>query len=158
MRLPTLLKDLGIFVLLYYGTFALFPYLVTYERYDGTQNVHPQFPIAILQEGKPTIVKWHTYSTAPKNFENQLIQPTSNTQVQLNEIESFELKIDKNGIIKLSLNTDNYGFWSQYSIKNGIVTPISFRFIGAFVVLYGLVIASIGTFLIKRFLAKYQAG
>jgi hypothetical protein len=147
--------NIVIFIVLFYGTFHAFPYIATFESYESSTNVNSLFPIATLENGEPRIVRWTEYSKNPSLYENKLITTPDEKKLNINEFEFFTLKAGSNGTLSLALYEDDYNFWSKYSIQNGVVIPISFRFTGAFVIAYCFLVAFIGTPLLGWALKYY---
>ncbi len=148
------------FALIAIAAVILAPYLVTAEHYRNTDRVHPSFPIAVTDHGRPGIIQWSTYKDSPEQYSAKLVTIPHDdvmTSAALAGNESFV--IEKSGAnYRLTYYADNYTFWSEYSIVNGVVRPTSFRFSGAFIVMPVLFIAWLGTAMlnwaVKRYLAR----
>ena len=137
--------SLGVFCALFYGTFILFPYVVTSQNYSGSDNVSDLFPIAIIESGNIQIVKWRSYLEKPEEFKGKLLLVPSKGKLGLSENEHFTLEFGRNKSLVLSLYEEDYRFWAEYSVENGLIKPISYRFTGAFVILYCFLVALVGT-------------
>jgi len=141
--------NLMIFIALFYGTFIVFPYVATMQHYSGSQDISPLFPIAVMEDGKPAIVKWPKYQLNPSYYQDKIIFTPLQSPCQLSEFEFFTLKRSENNSLKLHLMEEDYSFWATYSVDGGRVKPLSYRFTGAFVVMYCMLVAFIGTPLIN---------
>jgi hypothetical protein len=113
------------------------------------------FLIAIVENGTPSIVKWFKYQENPNSYQNKLYAVTSQEKHKLNEFTFFLLITAPNNSFNLTLYTDDYTYWAQYGIQNGIVQPLSFRYTGAFIIFYCLLVSSIGTPLIRWLWKRY---
>ena len=133
------------FVGLFYGTFVLYPYIATSQKYEGLKNVSELFPVAIMESGHAGIVKWSEYINNPAAYKEKLIKVPSEEKFALSDHERFTLKSGRNNSLVLSLYEEDYNFFAEYSLENGIVKPLNFRFTGAFVVLNSILVALIGT-------------
>ena len=126
------------------------PYLMTAEAYPGAKPVHPSFPIALLKDGAPAVVRWRDYELNPAQYQRDLLTPTTTapTRHALGEYETLEVRPRADGALDVKYSGDNYIFWSRYSVARGEVTPIAFRFSGPFVAYWALLVAALGTALI----------
>lgn len=150
---------LGVFILLFYITFITVPYIQTRETYNDGNKINKLFPVAVVRDGQPAIVKWADYENNVTLYKDKLISNPLNEKHYLNESETFILRQDKKQRFNLELNEEDYVFWAQYKIESGVVKPISFRYNGVFAVFWGFTVAFIGTpilnWLRKRYIARH---
>ena len=147
--------SIGIFCALFYGTFVLFPY-VTSTNYVGSENVSGFFPIAIIENGQVKVVRWREYQQNPAAYKGKLFSVPSEKQFELSPHVHCTLKSGENDSLALSLYEDDYTFWAEYSLKNGIVKPISLRIVGAFVVFYCFLFGFVGTPIVNCLIRKIR--
>lgn len=146
------------FIVIAMAVFTLAPYLITAEHYDNADTVTPSFPIAIIENGKPGIVQWGTYRESPEKYTSQLVTSPykdSVTSALLSGHEKFEIKRYGDNNYQLTYYADDYIFWSEYSIVNGIVKPSYFRFNGVFIVMPVFFLALFGTMTINWVIKRY---
>jgi len=139
-----LLIKLLIFVFLFGATFVAYPY-ATRQTYTESSSVSSLFPIAVLDHGKPRIVRWREYQKNVDLYEDKIISVPTQEEYKLGEHEFFRLTSGSNNILNLSIHEEDYNFWAEYSVNDGIVKPISFRYTGAFVIIACFAVAGIGT-------------
>jgi hypothetical protein len=153
-----LLIKLLIFVFLFGATFVAFPYLATRQTYTESSSVSPSFPIAILDHGTPHIVRWREYQRNVDLYKDKIISAPTQEEYKLSELEFFRLSSAPNNVLNLFIHEEDYNFWAEYSVNNGIVKPISFRYTGYFVIFVCFAVALIGTPMIgwayKRYLSS----
>jgi hypothetical protein len=147
--------NLGVFVLLFYLTFIIVPYIQTRETYSNAGKISSHFPVAIIENGKPAIVKWPDYENNVTLYKDKLISSPSQETYNLDGSESFTLRQDKQQRFNLKLNEEDYVFWAEYTIANGVVKPISFRFNGVFSVFWGAIVAFTGTPILNWLRMRY---
>jgi hypothetical protein len=146
------------FIAIAMAAFILAPYLITAEHYDNAGSVRSSFPIAIIENGQPSIVRWDAYRKSPEKYTGQLVMSPykdSMTSALLAGNERFVIKRSGDNNYQLTYYADDYTFWSEYSIVDGIVRPSYFRFNGAFIVFPVLVIALLGTVTINWVVKRY---
>jgi hypothetical protein len=134
-----------IFIFLFGTTFVASPYLATHQTYTESSSVSPLFPIAILDDGTPDIVRWREYQENVDLYKDKIISAPTQEKYKLNELEFFTLTSAPNNVLNLSFHTEDYNFGAEYSVRNGIVKPISFRYTGAFVIIGCFAVALTGT-------------
>jgi hypothetical protein len=122
-----------------------FPYVVTYKKYQGAQDISDLFPIAVMENGHVEIIKWPQYEENPGAFIGKLVLPPMEGKIASSEYSSFELEAGREKAALLSLYEEDYTFWAEYALENGFVRPISFRFTGGFVIFYCFLVAFVGT-------------
>ena len=147
-------QKLLIFVFLFGATFVVYPY-ATRQTYTGSSSVSSFFPIAILDYGTPGIVRWAEYQKNVDLYKDKIISTPIQEEYRLSELDFFRLSQEPNNVLNLSLHTEDYNFWAEYSINNGIVKPISFRYTGAFVIIGCFAVALIGTLMIGWVYKRY---
>ncbi len=130
------------------------PYLFTSEQYGGkSENVSQQFPIAIYSENKPHIIRWDEYIESPEKYNQQLI--TSEIQhFKIDDWLYFKFIKKSLNVYNVEYHTDNYMFWSSYTIKNGKLYPLSYRINGPFVAFPLIIILVIITSIINKIIKK----
>ena len=149
LKVSEIAINLLVFMGLFYGTFVAFPHVATMQHYSGAQNVSSLFPIAVMEDGKPAIVKWAQYQRHPAHYQKKIIFTPLQDRYQTSESEFFTLKRGENNVLNLVFKEEDYTFWASYSVDSGQITPLSFRFTGAFVIMYCLLVSFIGTPLIN---------
>ncbi len=149
------------FIVIAIVSFVLAPYLITAEHYENSDSVKSSFPIAIIENGQPSIIRWDVYKKSPEKYSGQLVTSPykdSMTSAVLPGNETFVIKRSGDNNYQLTYYADNYTFWSEYSIVDGMVKPSYFRFNGAFIVFPVLIIALLGMVIInwavKRYLSR----
>jgi hypothetical protein len=149
------------FVALFFLATAVFPYLATRESYEPAKTINGAFPIAVFDDGKPTIVTWPQYQQNLERYKDKAILGKEEKEYSLNELEHFRLIPEGNNTFRVDLLADDYRYWSVYSIRDGVVHPISFRYTGAFSIFACLPFALAGTSSIwwfrRRRLARRRA-
>ncbi len=146
------------FVVIVVFSFHIVPYFVSAENYTNIDEVHSTFPIAIIENGIPKIVKWSDYIRSPKIFSAMLLTDPSKEMYTLGEYESFSIEKVSSNEYGINYNTDNYKFWSSYAIDNGVVTPNYFRvqggfvsaFVGMPVFIFAIFLTSILNWIVKK--------
>ena len=163
MKSPTITSLISIvgFIAIATAAFTLAPYLITAEHYDNSDSVKSSFPIAVIENGQPGIIRWGTYRKSPEKYTGQLVTSPykdSMTSALLAGHERFVIKRVGDNDYQLTYYADNYTFWSEYSIVDGIVKPSYLRFNGAFIVFPVFLIALLGAVIInwgvKRYLSR----
>ena len=126
------------------------PYILTSEAYPGAKPVHPNFPIAVLKDGAPAVVRWRDYELNPSQYQSKLLIPTTATPTRhaLAEHDTLEVTPRADGVLDVKYSDEGTIFWSRYRVANHQVTPIAFRFSGPFVAYWALLVAGLGTILI----------
>ena len=124
------------------------PYLMTAESYPGAKPVHPSFPVAVLKDGAPAVVRWRDYQGNPSRYQGQVLTPATPMRQVLGAHEALEVAPRPDGALDVKYSDEGYVFWSRYSVAHGEVTPTAFRFSGTFVAYWALLIAALGTALI----------
>ena len=145
------------YLLVAIAAWNLAPYIMTAEHYDGSRAIHSAFPIAIIEDGKAAIIRWHTYSQAPAKYATVLLADPDQGSYPLADNERIELTRANGNQYDLIYRADNYVFWSGYSIVDGIVQPTYFRFTGAFIVMPVVLVALVGTQLLNWLLGALLA-
>ena len=138
----------AVFVVVLFATTALFPYLVTQKTYAHGETVSALFPIAVVVNGKPEIVRWSEYERNKSQYKGIAFQPASKMEFVTNELGKAVVKPEGDHVYSVDFLDDDYRYCSRYAIRDGEVQPVSYRFNGVFSVFYGLFFAAIATFLI----------
>ena len=144
---------LVVFVGLLFFAMMVYPYLATRESYEKSNTIHHAFSVAVLDDGKPGIVTWPEYQTNPQRY--KAIVADTKKEYILDELDHFVLTPEGNSTFRVDYQTDDYRYWSVYSIRDGIVHPVSFRFSGAFSVFICLPLALVGTSLLWWIRRRY---
>ena len=139
-----LLITLLIFVFLLGGTFVALPY-ATHQTYTESSSVWTAFPIAILDHGKPDTVDWESYQRNVDLYKNKIISAPTQEVYWLSEYQFFELTSSPNNVLNLHVFDGDWNYWAKYSVSNGIVKPISCRFMTPSVMFISFAVALIGT-------------
>jgi len=143
-----LLIRLLIFVFLFRATFAVLPY-AAHQTYTDSTRVNPEFPIAILDHGKPDIVDWYRYQRNADLYKDKIISVPTQKEYKLSEHEFFWLTSGPNNVLNLYiLDGDWNHYWAKYSVSNSIVKPISYRCAGSSLAIICFAVALVGTFMI----------
>ena len=137
------------FIFVFWGVSKILPYALTSVSYKNNQNISSHFPVAIVKNKKPEIITWSAYEESPHKYKDILLTPSTKETHQ-----NFEIQPSSNGNINLKYSTENYDFWSTYSIKNGIVKPEKYKFTGVFIVGYTLIITALIVLLFPFLFAK----
>jgi hypothetical protein len=157
-KVGKLLITLLIFVFLFGATSYFVPYFITHETYSESSRVDGRFPIAILDHGTPDIVRWREYQKDVDLYKDKIISAPIQEEYKLSELEFFTLASAPNNVLNLFIHEEDYNFWAEYSVNNGIAKPISFRYTGYFIIFVCFAVAFIGTPMIgwayKRFLRR----
>lgn len=137
------------YLLVAIAAWNLAPYILTAEHYDGSRAIRSLFPIAIVADGRAAVVQWHVYSEAPEKYAKVLLLEPDRGAYPLADNERLELTRSNGNQYDLVYHADNYVFWSRYSIEDGTVQPIDFRFTGAFIVIPVVILALFGAKLLN---------
>ena len=121
------------------------PYVATGETYQGADRVSPLFPIAIADNGSPAVIRWAEYNRDRSKYREKLLVNVEGGTYPIGRTEVLTITRRAPDSFALTLDTDDYTFWCEYTIENGTVQPRSFRYSGASVVFYASLVAAIGT-------------
>jgi hypothetical protein len=144
------LIKITVFFAVLFATTTLFPFLVTQESYRHGEPVHGSFPVAVVADGKPSIVRWSEYERNKSLYKGMAFQPNREMEYVTGDMGKFVVKPEGNNVYSVDFLDDDYRFWSRYAVRDGEVQPVSFRFNGVFSVFYGLLFGAIAAFLIGR--------
>jgi hypothetical protein len=147
-KVGKLLITLLIFVFLFRATFLVLPYAAR-QTYTDSSRVNEEFPIAILDHGKPDIVDWYRYQRNADLYKDKIISAPTQKEYKLSEHEFFWLTPGPNNVLNLYiLDGDWNHYWAEYSVSNGIVKPISYRCAGDSLAIICFAVALVGTLMI----------
>ena len=150
-----LLIRLLIFVFLFRATFVVLPYAAR-QTHTDSNRVNPEFPIAILDHGTPDIVDLYRYQRNANLYKDKIILAPTQKEYKLREHEFFWLTSGPNNVLNLSILDGDWNYyWADYSVSNGIVKPISYRYAGGSLTFICFAVALIGTALILRAYKHY---
>lgn len=148
--------NIMVFIFLFAATVYEVPYIAHREIYSSTDKINPMFRIAILDEGKPAVIRWNEYQRNPNDYKDKLIvTPPLGFQVSESD-ESFTLKKTSDGQLSVEGYQDLI-IWleSNYLIVDNLVQPKKFWFSSVFDFFYAFLIAAIGTPLLSLLCEKY---
>jgi len=135
-------------------SFKILPYLLTNENYNQNSEISPLFPVVVLNENSPHLIRWKDYSEKLIAF-----SPKQEEKIIINKHEYFLIK-QINNFVQVDLYTDDYKFYASYEIDRGLIKPSKFHYSGVFILFYALIAAFILTtltnLLINRFCYKLQ--
>lgn len=134
-NLKTTLISLLQLIMLVIVAFHIGPYLWTAEYYDSkATTIRLDFPIAVIKEGRLSVLYWSQYIKSPERYTAQLYQGADRVEAP-SDVEQLKIQHSDNGIFRLRYDTGDYIFWSEYMIQDGAVVPLHFRFNHVMVVL-----------------------
>jgi hypothetical protein len=147
-KVGKLLITLVIFVFLFGATSYVVPYFISHETYTESSRVRERFPIAILDHGTPDIVSWYEYQKNVDLYKDKIILAPTQKKYRLSEDHFFKLTSAPNNRLKLFIHERDRNYWAKYTVRNGLVKPISYRAETPSVVFLAVPVAFIGTPLI----------
>ena len=150
------------FVFIFVFSFLIVPYLISGESYTDIAEVHSKYPIAIIEDGSPSIIRWDDYIRSPKTYSVMLFTDPGQDMYPLGKYESFSIIKTSSYEYAVTYNTDNYKFSSKYAIDNGVVTPRYFHvhggmivsFVGLPIFIFAIVLTSILNRLLKQYITS----
>lgn len=142
-----------IFVMLLFAVAHLAPFILTSASYHSQSHISPSFPIAITEQGVPSVIYWSEYEKILVKPE-LILTPMHSTPIS-GDSSFLSVKMLAANEISIVLREDNYKFWSSYTIEDGKANPKTFRYSGAFVIGYGLIVAIIGSSVFSFFRKRY---
>jgi len=155
--LPDIIETVRIlitFAFLFGGTFVASPY-ASHQTYTESSSVKLSFPIAILDHGTPDIVDWYRYQRNVDLYKDKIISAPTQKEYRLSEHEFFRLTSAPNNVLNLFIHEEDWDYWAEYSVSNGIVKPISYRVRTPSVMFISFAVALIGTPLIGWAYKRY---
>ncbi len=152
--IETIISLLQLIAILFISNY-LSPYLITAKYYDGKfESVTSLFPVAIYFENKPKIIRWDEYIKSPKKYNQKLIK-SEIQHYKLDDYNSFDLYKKPNNVYNVKYSTDEYIFWSSYSIEDGKLLPLNYRLNGPFVAFPLIIILIIITIIINKKIKRH---
>jgi hypothetical protein len=136
----------------FYRGFEVIPFALTLELYDANSEIHEHFPIAIIDKGNPSAVKWREYKKDPNQFRNKLLVEAGAHQI--GSFESFLLSRHSSVSFYLLLKAEDHHFTSRYEVRNGLVLPLSFHSTGAWALVPALLAMGLSIPLMKRLVRR----
>ncbi len=131
VSLPIWLRTLAVFVFSWAGILSALFYFGTAQRYTSQENVSAQFPIAVVEAGRPALIEWQAYANDKNKYQMSLIANSSGGVFAINDSKSFSLKPMGKGVILLEVRAGLQRQFAQYHIDAGIVKPQQLRQIDA---------------------------
>lgn len=148
------LMTVMVFVALVFATAYLAPFVLTNETYDAQSAISPRFPIAIIENGVPSVIYWSDYKK--RQAKPELILTSMQRTLIVGETKFLTVKISAANKVSIVQQEDNYKFWSSYTIEDGEVNPKSFRYSGIFIIVYSVIAAVIGSSIFSFFRKRYM--
>lgn len=128
---PIWLRLLAVFIVSWAGILLALFYFGTEQRYTSQENVSAQFPIAVVEAGRPALIEWQVYANDKNKYQTSLIANSSGGVFAINDSKSFSLKPMGKGIILLEVRSGLQRQFAKYHIDAGIVKPQQLRQIDA---------------------------
>jgi hypothetical protein len=142
-----------VFFVAMFGIVLSTPYWNGAETYSPNDKIHNFFPVVVKSNGIPKVIGWRKYDNGGRNEEPFMIEAGSRY-----EGDGFVLTSPRVGEMAVRWEWPDYIFWSDYSIKDGRIVPISFRMNGAYSLLLAFPAALVVTMLYgvvrRRYVAK----
>ncbi|MBC3882822.1 hypothetical protein H8K35_15080 [Undibacterium sp. LX40W] len=105
---------------------ALFFYIFA-ERYQGKNEISLQFPVAVIDQGVPTLIQWKQYVKAPDSYKSHLIANASSGVFTTAEGQQFSLSPLGAGKVQLTVSQSWKRQSAEYAIEAEMVKPLVFR-------------------------------
>ncbi|MFL6660060.1 MAG: hypothetical protein ACJ8GW_18395 [Massilia sp.] len=140
----------GSSLLVFWLVFHFAPLLITGRSYGENSQIASRFPIAIVVDGRPGIVQWFAYQNHKDAYASKLITGAGRKAFTVGEFGKVVLTSDDGVTFNVDYVDDDYRFWSQYAIHDGMVQPISYRLAGVAILFYATLAGLIWSVLFER--------
>lgn len=121
------------------------------NSYTSPDEVHDMFPIAVMENGTPNIIRWYKFRETPDVYMQNLLTNPTNESSKLDRYDIFTLEMVSDDKYVLVNYTENYTFYAEYSVADETVIPTYLRITG-FNVFFGGVMMLVPTLIVVRIL------
>lgn len=117
-----------LFVVLFSLSFLVYVYLVPREGYITAENLTPSFfPIAIVENGTPKIIRWDKYQKNSTGYKNSLLANPVKDAYFLENGDHFYLEKKTENYFSLYIEHYSVIHESEYEIVDDQIKPKRFR-------------------------------
>jgi len=146
-----------IFIMICLLAIYFLPYILTAEYYTTEKTkIASHFPIAFQDKNEAYIITWDEYQNRHPDFTLTLLTPEQKHTYHLKNQEEFTLTPRGSHTYQVTYDTDYATFWSEYSVLNNQIQPISYRNNNAGMLFPALILGLLGRSICNYLLSRQK--
>ena len=134
-----------VFVFVFFAALWALFFFIFAERYQGKNEISLRFPVAVIDQGVPTLIQWKQYVTDPDSYKSRLIANASSGVFTTADGQQFSLTPLGAGKVQLTVSQSWKRQSAEYAIEAEMVKPLVFKQLDIFLLWVALSLALIAT-------------